>query len=83
MVGIELVKDRKHKTPFALTDRMGHHISMEAQRQGLLIRPIGNVLVLMPPLCVEIRHLTRMIRILREAIRFVEKNHLKKVQKPK
>ena len=73
MVGIELVKDRKHQTPFPLTDRIGHHVSMEARRRGLLIRPIGNVLVLMPPLCVTVSHLTRMTKILRESIQFIEK----------
>jgi adenosylmethionine-8-amino-7-oxononanoate aminotransferase len=80
MIGIELVKDREHKTPFPLTERIGHHVSMEARRRGLLVRPIGNVLVLMPPLCVEISHLTRMIRILRESIQFIEKNRLAKIQ---
>ncbi|UCE63599.1 MAG: adenosylmethionine--8-amino-7-oxononanoate transaminase [Nitrospirota bacterium] len=83
MVGIELVKDRKLKTPFPLTQRMGHHVSMEARRRGLLIRPIGNVLVLMPPLCVEVTHLTRMIKILRDAIRCVERKRLAKTPNSK
>jgi adenosylmethionine-8-amino-7-oxononanoate aminotransferase len=83
MIGIELVKDREHKTPFPLTDRIGHLVSMEARRRGLLIRPIGNVLVLMPPLCVEVSHLTQMIRILRESIQFIEKNRLGKIPNSK
>ncbi|MDX1411393.1 MAG: aminotransferase class III-fold pyridoxal phosphate-dependent enzyme, partial [Nitrospirales bacterium] len=78
MVGIELVKDRQYQTPFSFTDRIGHHVSMEARRRGLLIRPIGNVLVLMPPLCVEVRHLTRMTKILRASIQYIEKSRLSK-----
>lgn len=73
MVGIELVKNRMKKTPFPLTDRVGHHVSLEARKRGLLIRPIGNVLVLMPPLCVETTHLKRMVRIVRESIRSVKR----------
>jgi len=83
MVGIELVKNRKTKTPFPLTERIGHHVSMEARHRGLLIRPIGNILVLMPPLCVEIRHLTHMIRILRESIQCIEKSRITKNPNPK
>ena len=69
MVGIELVQDPTHKTPFSLSDRMGHRVSMEARKRGLLIRPIGNILVLMPPLCVDMSHLKKMITIVKESIR--------------
>ena len=75
MVGIELVKDRKNKTPFPLTDRIGHKVTMECRQRGLLIRPIGNVLVLMPPLSVNATHLKRMVTILTESIyRVTESN---------
>lgn len=78
MVGIELVSDRRHKTPFPFTARIGHQVSMEARRRGLLLRPIGDILILMPPLCVEPSHLTRMVRILRESIQVIEEKHLPK-----
>jgi len=68
MVGIELVQDRKTKAPFPLEDRMGHQVAMECRSRGLLIRPIGNVLVLMPPLCVEAKHLKKMATILKKSI---------------
>ncbi|RMH37548.1 MAG: adenosylmethionine--8-amino-7-oxononanoate transaminase [Nitrospirae bacterium] len=71
MVGIELVHNRADKTPFALTERIGHRVALEAQKRGLLIRPIGNVLVLMPPLCVTVAHLKTMIAILEQALRAV------------
>ena len=73
MIGIELVKDSTQKTPFPLTERMGHRVSLEARRRGLLIRPIGNVLVLMPPLCVNFSHLSDMIRIIRDSIHHVNR----------
>ncbi|GJL53918.1 MAG: adenosylmethionine-8-amino-7-oxononanoate aminotransferase [Nitrospirales bacterium] len=71
MVGIELVKNNTTKTPFPLTDRMGHQVTKECQRRGLLIRPIGNVLVLLPPLSVTIKELKKMVKILGQSIQAV------------
>ena len=53
MVGIELVKDRDSKTPYAAQDRIGHAVVMEARSRGVILRPLGNVVVLMPPLTIS------------------------------
>ncbi len=71
MVGIELVRDRESKAPYRLERRMGHRVAMDARRRGLILRPLGNVIVLMPPLSVSLRELTRMVAIVRESIRAV------------
>jgi adenosylmethionine-8-amino-7-oxononanoate aminotransferase len=71
MVGIELVQDRASKTPYPLDQRIGHRVAMAARPQGLIIRPLGHVLVLMPPLSATPRELTRMVAIIRDAIRTV------------
>lgn len=71
MVGIELVEDRKTKRPYPPATRVGHWVSMEARQRGLLTRPLGNVVVLMPPLITTRKELARMVMILREAIDFV------------
>ncbi len=71
MVGIELVQDRTTKFPYPLEQRIGHLVAMEARRRGLFLRPLGNVIVLMPPLSITIRELTRMVVIVRESIRVV------------
>ena len=71
MVGIELVQDRQAKSPYPLERRMGHRVAMEARRRGLIIRPLGNVIVLMPPLTVTLRELTHMVSIVRESIHAV------------
>jgi len=71
MVGLELVKDRTTREPYPLTDRVGHRVAMAARQRGLLIRPLGSVVVLMPPLVTTITELTRMVTILRESIRTV------------
>lgn len=74
MVGIELVQDRATKAPYPLEQRIGHRVAMEARRRGLILRPLGNVIVLMPPLTVTLRELARMVAIVREAIRTVTEN---------
>jgi len=71
MVGIELVQDRRTKAPYPPEDRVGHRVAMEARRRGLLIRPLGNVVVLMPPLAARIGELRRMTALLYESIRSV------------
>lgn len=71
MIGIELVKDRDSRTPYSPGERIGHHVSMEARRRGLLLRPLGDVLVLMPPLTTKPRELAVMVGILTRAIRQV------------
>lgn len=71
MVGIELVKDRATKEPYPLTERKGHWVAMEARRRGLLLRPLGNVVVLMPPLAMSETELARMVAIAHAAIRTV------------
>lgn len=48
MVGIELVQDRESKTPFPAENRTGHRITLAARERGLILRPLGDVVVLMP-----------------------------------
>jgi adenosylmethionine-8-amino-7-oxononanoate aminotransferase len=68
MVGIELVRDRATKFPYPLEQRIGHRVVMDSRRHGLFLRPLGNVIVLMPPLTVTQRELTRMVAIMRDSI---------------
>ena len=71
IVAIELIADQQTKKPYRLEERVGHKIAMEARSRGLLLRPIGNVMILMPPLTTSLLELRRMVEILREAIETV------------
>jgi adenosylmethionine-8-amino-7-oxononanoate aminotransferase len=71
MVGIELVQDRESKEPFPLKANIGHQVTLEARSQGLIIRPLGGVIVLMPPLSVSISEIDRICDITYDAIRKV------------
>jgi adenosylmethionine---8-amino-7-oxononanoate aminotransferase len=61
MAGIEL-------GGFAVQDRMGHRVALEARRRGAIVRPLGDVVVLMPPLAIEPRELKKLVAIVSEAI---------------
>jgi adenosylmethionine-8-amino-7-oxononanoate aminotransferase len=61
MVGIEL-------EGFDPAERMGHRVTLEARARGAIIRPLGDVVVLMPPLAIEGAELQRLVAITRQAI---------------
>ena len=66
--GIELVKDWRTREPFDLRERAGMRVCEAMARRGVLTRPIGNVIVLMPPYCTTPHQLRRMIHSLHAAI---------------
>jgi adenosylmethionine-8-amino-7-oxononanoate aminotransferase len=68
MAAIELVEDKQTRKPYPLETRIGHRVTQEARRQGLLLRPLGHIMVLMPPLSTDAPTLTRMVAILQRAI---------------
>lgn len=68
MVGIELVEDRETRRPYPIELRIGHRVALACRAHGLLLRPLGNVLVLLPPLSVSEHELSRMVSILNRAI---------------
>ncbi|SLM50151.1 Adenosylmethionine-8-amino-7-oxononanoate aminotransferase [Nitrospira japonica] len=71
MAGIELVKNKQSREPYPFEMRIGHRVAQEARGRGLLLRPLGNVMVLMPPLATTVPALTRMVTLLRESIQQV------------
>jgi adenosylmethionine---8-amino-7-oxononanoate aminotransferase len=61
MVGIELAE---HPLPV----RIGHRVTLEARRRGAIVRPLGDVVVLMPPLSISSDDLRRLVTVTVEAI---------------
>lgn len=68
MVGIELVTDRKNRTPYPWEEQIGIKVCLRARELGLLTRPLAHVIVLMPPLVSTNDDLRAMVNILRQAI---------------
>lgn len=71
MVGIELVRDRAARAPYDPADRIGHRVILEARRHGILLRPLGNVIVLMPPLSITDDEIDLLCEVTAAAIRTV------------
>ena len=71
MVGIELVRDRKTKEEYSYADRMGHRVALAGRKRELLLRPLGNVVVLMPPLSIAPSEVDFLVDGVRESIREV------------
>jgi adenosylmethionine-8-amino-7-oxononanoate aminotransferase len=69
MVGIELVADRVTRTPFALARQVGNRICARAVAHGVVMRPLGDVLVLMPPLAMSVEQLERLVEVTAACIR--------------
>jgi len=68
VAGIELVKDWRTRAPFALRERAGIRVCEAMAKRGVLTRPVGNVIVLMPPYCTTRAQLQKMVSALREAV---------------
>jgi len=57
---VELVQDRATKAPFPWSEKRGMRVCEHALQQGVWLRPLGNVLVIMPPLAVSLAELDRI-----------------------
>jgi adenosylmethionine-8-amino-7-oxononanoate aminotransferase len=68
VAGIELVRDWRTREPYQLPEQSGIRVCQAMARRGVLTRPIGNVIVLMPPYCTTPRQARRMVGALGEAI---------------
>jgi adenosylmethionine-8-amino-7-oxononanoate aminotransferase len=71
MVGIELVCKRETKQPFPPEKRIGHRVIMEARKRGVIIRPLGDVIVLMPPLGISKKEIDLLCQAAYDSIRIV------------
>jgi lysine--8-amino-7-oxononanoate aminotransferase len=68
IAGIELVKNWRTREPFGLRERAGIRVCDSMARRGVLTRPIGNVIALMPPYCTTPKQVARMVSALHDSI---------------
>jgi adenosylmethionine-8-amino-7-oxononanoate aminotransferase len=71
IAGIELVKNRETKEPYSWEEKIGIKVCLEARKRGLIIRPLNNVLVIMPPLSISISQLNNVMDISYESLEVV------------
>lgn len=68
VAGIELVKNWRTREPFDLRDQAGIRVCKAMAKRGVLTRPIGNVIVLMPPYCTTTAQVKKIVTATRESI---------------
>ncbi|HMC28873.1 MAG TPA: adenosylmethionine--8-amino-7-oxononanoate transaminase [Verrucomicrobiae bacterium] len=71
VVGVEFVKDWKTRQPFDLSERAGIRVCEEMANHGVLTRPIGNVVVLMPPYCTTSEQAEEIVWALKQSVQKV------------
>ena len=71
MVGIELVRSRALHEAYPIAEKIGIRVAQEARKRGAIIRPLGNVVVIMPPLSISPAELQKLASIVVESIRAV------------
>lgn len=68
MVGVELVEDRPSARAYPPAFRVGHRVCMALRRRGVILRPLGDVVVLMPPLSLTVDEARDLCAALYDAI---------------
>jgi adenosylmethionine-8-amino-7-oxononanoate aminotransferase len=69
MAGIELVANKATKTPFATARRTGARLCQAMRAKGVLLRPLGDVVVIMPPLSISEEQLEELLGAVGETLR--------------
>ena len=74
MIGIELVRDRDGLIPYDAKLRLGHQVTLAARRRGVILRPLGDVVVLMPAPAMPVELVDRLCDVALECIDEVTAN---------
>ena len=69
MIGIELVRDKKTREAFRPEEKIGVRVIEKARKKGAILRPLGSVIVLMPPLAMTLKQLKRLCDITYQSIK--------------
>jgi adenosylmethionine-8-amino-7-oxononanoate aminotransferase len=71
MIGIELVEEKKSRRSYPIEMRIGHEVILEARNRGVIIRPLGDVIILMPPLTMMDDELKTLLDVVYDSIKVV------------
>lgn len=80
MAGIELVRDRKTREAFDLKEKIGARVIERARTKGVMLRPLGPVVVLMPPPAISEKELKLLLDVTYESIFEISKEAGKRIK---
>jgi adenosylmethionine-8-amino-7-oxononanoate aminotransferase len=76
VAGVELVRDKETKEAYALEEKVGAQVCKEALNRGVMLRPIVNTIVLIPPLQISISELDQLLNVVYPSIETVTSRSL-------
>lgn len=68
IAAVELVQDAATKEPYPWTEKRGQRVCDFALTQGVWLRPLGNVIVIMPPLAITLEQLDKIMEAVEKGI---------------
>lgn len=68
VAGIELARQKNRQTPFPPEQKVGVRVIKEARKRGVILRPLSDVIVLMPPLVISEHELAQLLKVTEEAL---------------
>ena len=68
IVGIELVQNKQTRAPFPVKEKVGVRVIKEARRRGVILRPLSDVIVIMPPLSITEEELQMLLDVTYDSI---------------
>jgi len=68
VLAVELVRNWETREPFDLTEQAGIRVCNNLSERGVLTRPIGNVIVIMPPFCTTQKQIKKIFATLHDSI---------------
>jgi adenosylmethionine-8-amino-7-oxononanoate aminotransferase len=68
ILAIEMVKDKATRTPYPWAERRGRRVYRHGLTRGALLRPLGDVIYLMPPYVIEPEEIDFLAAVAREGI---------------
>ncbi|MBN1854807.1 MAG: adenosylmethionine--8-amino-7-oxononanoate transaminase [Pirellulales bacterium] len=77
MAAVELVQNKPAGQPYPSADQMGWRVCQDVLDRGIWIRPLGDTLVIMPPFCITMNQLDRMMEAISRGIEVVTARFLK------
>ena len=68
MIGVELVKEKRTREAYSVKEKIGVKVIRKAREKGVILRPLGNVIVLMPPLSIKKKELEKLFSVTEKSI---------------
>jgi adenosylmethionine-8-amino-7-oxononanoate aminotransferase len=80
MVGIELAEDKNERRSYPPEKRMGYKVILEARKRGVMLRPLGDVIILMPPLTITDDELKTLLDVTGDCIQVVTEDEGSRIE---